>query len=178
MQINEKALKPCPFCGKAMMLRGALWPSEGDTDAVIHAEPTDCPMYDFCDGTADGSIAEKWNRRALTSTTPPDVAGLVERLEGPLPERHVGVGRHGDRIVDYDYPAISRLLTEAATALRLSAGGGWRCPDTGHVYSASDLASIMERRDKFIVSKGLWGEFIATLDGFPASPTVEAGHVE
>lgn len=62
-------LKPCPFCGKAMMLRGALWPSEGDTDAVIHAEPTECPMYDFCDGTADGSIVERWNTRPAPAAT-------------------------------------------------------------------------------------------------------------
>jgi len=56
-------LLPCPFCGKDMMLRSALWPSEGDTDSIIHAEPTECPMYDFCDGTADGSIVGRWNSR-------------------------------------------------------------------------------------------------------------------
>jgi len=83
-------LKPCPFCGKAMMLRGALWPSEGDTDAVIHAEPTECPMYDFCDGTADGSIVERWNTRpapAATDTGLETVGG--EYLDGhtwkPMP---------------------------------------------------------------------------------------------
>ncbi|WP_210267219.1 hypothetical protein [Brucella tritici] len=54
-------LKPCPFCSKTMMLRSALWPSEGDADAIIHADPTDCPMLGFCDGSADGSIIEKWN---------------------------------------------------------------------------------------------------------------------
>jgi len=113
MKHDEKALKPCPFCGKAMMLRGALWPSEGDTDAVIHAEPTDCPMYDFCDGTADGSIAEKWNRRALTSTTPPDVAGLIGELAD-----------EADLCRNETATDIADLLDRAATALRLSAGGG------------------------------------------------------
>ncbi|MCO7727822.1 hypothetical protein NJB93_14620 [Brucella intermedia] len=54
-------LKPCPFCRKPMMLREALWPSEGDTDAIIHADKTDCPMFGFGDGSADGSIVEKWN---------------------------------------------------------------------------------------------------------------------
>jgi len=54
-------LKLCPFCGKPMMLREALWPSEGDTDAIIHADKTDCPMFGFGDGSADGSIVEKWN---------------------------------------------------------------------------------------------------------------------
>ena len=44
-----------------MMLREALWPSEGDTDAIIHADKTDCPMFGFGDGSADGSIVEKWN---------------------------------------------------------------------------------------------------------------------
>ncbi len=54
-------LKHCPFCSKTMMLRSALWPSEGDADAIIHADPTDCPMLGFSDGSADGSIIEKWN---------------------------------------------------------------------------------------------------------------------
>lgn len=54
-------LLPCPFCRKPMMLREALWPSEGDTDAIIHADKTDCPMLGFSDGSADGSIIEKWN---------------------------------------------------------------------------------------------------------------------
>ena len=54
-------LKPCPFCRKPMMLRSALWPSEGDADAIIHAEQTDCPMLGFGDGSANGSIVEKWN---------------------------------------------------------------------------------------------------------------------
>lgn len=58
------ALLPCPFCGKAMMLRGALWPSEGDRDAIIHAEPTDCPLSHFSDDTFDESIIDRWNRRA------------------------------------------------------------------------------------------------------------------
>lgn len=69
-----KPLLPCPFCGKAMMLRGALWPSEGDRDAVIHAEPTDCPLYDFSNDTADESIIEVWNRRAAVSQEPAPVA--------------------------------------------------------------------------------------------------------
>lgn len=84
--------------------------------AIVAVESMGCAHF--------GAEIEAAIRAYLEATTPPDVAGLVERLEGPLPERHVGVGRHGDRIVDYDYPAISRLLTEAATALRLSAGGG------------------------------------------------------
>lgn len=60
------ALLSCPFCGAAVMPRWALWPSEGDRDAIIHAEPTDCGLIDFSDGTFDESIAEKWNTRADT----------------------------------------------------------------------------------------------------------------
>lgn len=73
-------LSPCPFCGKAMMLRGALWPAEGDRDAVIHAEPTDCPLYDFANDTFDGSIVEVWNRRAPSPSPAP---GAVEALPRP-----------------------------------------------------------------------------------------------
>lgn len=99
-------------------------------------------------------------RTYFEAATPPDVAGLVEKLEKRVASK-------GIRGIE------ERLMSDAATALRLSAGGGWRCPNTGHVYSASDLASLMERRDMFIVSRGLWGEFAATLDAFPTSPTVE-----
>src|SRR5690606_7997650 len=59
--VMASELLPCPFCSKTMMLRSALWPSEGDADAIIHADPTDCPMLGFSDGSADGSIIEKWN---------------------------------------------------------------------------------------------------------------------
>ena len=56
-------LLPCPFCGGRVQPRWALWPSEGDTDAIIHAEPTDCPLVSFGDDTWDHSIVEKWNTR-------------------------------------------------------------------------------------------------------------------
>ena len=62
------------------MLRGALWPAEGDRDAVIHAGPTDCPLYDFANDTFDGSIVEVWNRRAALS----DQAARIAELETEL----------------------------------------------------------------------------------------------
>lgn len=62
-------LLPCPFCQKGMMLRAALWPSEGDRDAIIHAAPTDCPLGDFSNDTFDRSIVEVWNRRAPAHPT-------------------------------------------------------------------------------------------------------------
>lgn len=70
-------LLPCPFCGKTVMLRGALWPAEGDRDAVIHAGPTDCPLYDFANDTFDGSIVEVWNRRAALSDQAARIAELL-----------------------------------------------------------------------------------------------------
>jgi hypothetical protein len=60
----------CPFCGGEMQLRYALWPSEGDRDAVIHNVPggTSCPIEGaFSIDTFDNgvSVAEAWNRRPL-----------------------------------------------------------------------------------------------------------------
>lgn len=63
--MSEPALLACPFCGGQMMFRQALWPSEGDTDSVIHADanPLNCPLPDFSNDTADLSVIEAWNTR-------------------------------------------------------------------------------------------------------------------
>ena len=58
---DQPALRPCPFCGGEVMRRDALWPSEGDRDAVIHAEPSDCPLQVFQDDTWGGSLYGRWN---------------------------------------------------------------------------------------------------------------------
>lgn len=69
------ALLPCPFCGGEVMRREALWPSEGDTDGIIHVNPGDCPLHratpDFSLGFADGcrSVSDGWNRRTLSSSS-------------------------------------------------------------------------------------------------------------
>lgn len=60
---TDVALLPCPFCGGAMMFRKALWPSDGNVDAVIHAAPVECWLSDFYDMTTDESIIAKWNHR-------------------------------------------------------------------------------------------------------------------
>lgn len=64
-------LKPCPFCGGEMQLRQALWPSDGDTDAIIHkaiqgGPDGACGMSYFSVGTMDEGItvSQAWNRRA------------------------------------------------------------------------------------------------------------------
>ena len=59
----EKPLKPCPFCQGTMQFRKALHISDGNTDAVIHAYPTQCGMVAFEDGTTDESIIDRWNVR-------------------------------------------------------------------------------------------------------------------
>lgn len=80
-------IKGCPLCGKAMQCRAALFVSDGCTDAIIHAEPTDCGLVQFDIGATDGGVSTiaAWNRRA----TDPAVAELVEALglaEGHLAE--------------------------------------------------------------------------------------------
>lgn len=58
-------LLPCPFCGGEVQHRFALWPSHGDTDAIIHAAPSECGAGVFSIGTADDglSVGAAWNRR-------------------------------------------------------------------------------------------------------------------
>lgn len=65
MNSQTTELLPCPFCGGAMQPRHALWASDGDTDSVIHAEPSECGLVGFSIGTADNgvSVAAAWNRR-------------------------------------------------------------------------------------------------------------------
>ena len=98
----ETSLKPCPFCGKAMQYRAALFVSDGCTDAVIHAEPTDCGLVQFDIGATDGGVSTiaAWNRRA----TDPAVAELVEALNAILTDmpiidcdrlHHTKEDRHG-----------------------------------------------------------------------------------
>ena len=62
----SEELLSCPFCGDAMRPRHALWPCEGDSDGIIHANPTECPAEGFSIGTADEgvSVAAAWNRRS------------------------------------------------------------------------------------------------------------------
>jgi hypothetical protein len=73
----------CPFCGGAMQLRYALWPSEGDRDAVIHNVPggTSCPIEGaFSIDTFDNgvSVAEAWNRRPLLDELDASKARIAE----------------------------------------------------------------------------------------------------
>lgn len=122
-------------------------------------------------------------RTYIESATPPDVAGLVAELENSaaqLPKKA---------------PAAI-LYRQAATALRLSAGGGWRtidsAPKDGQSFMVYVAESDMGPHCFAPVSRdtgGDWwddstGDCIEPIKGathwqpLPASPTVEAGHVE
>lgn len=74
-------LKPCPFCRMPMQHRFALHVSDGNTDDIIHAEPTDCGLQFFSVNSADQgkTVVAAWNERS-TQPTPPD----SERMIGSL----------------------------------------------------------------------------------------------
>ena len=87
MSKEQTDLLPCPFCGGEMQHRYALWPTEGDRDAIIHNVPggTSCPIEGaFSIDTFDNgvSVAEAWNRRAS-----PSPAGGVQGVTGEMAER-------------------------------------------------------------------------------------------
>jgi Lar family restriction alleviation protein len=78
MNLDPKALKPCPFCGLG-----------GDELDTVHEPDRPLPFYVYCDGcgartgyhfTVQSAIAA-WNRRS--ASVPADVAGL-ERLIAQL----------------------------------------------------------------------------------------------
>lgn len=76
-------------------------------------------------------------RAYIGAATPPDVAGMVERLEE---------GTSGTDITKTD-PYLNALMRQAATAFRLSAGGGWRTMDGTHVLVyCSRMGEVGEAR--------------------------------
>lgn len=93
---DATALAACPFCGGAMQFRKALWPSDGNVDAIIHAAPTKCGLSDFADGTVDESILAAWNTRAASQTPdakPYDVGfheNQIDQYEGSTPSASAG----------------------------------------------------------------------------------------
>lgn len=91
--MNSEALKPCPLCGGEVQFRKALWPSDGNTDAIIHAAGSACGLVAFDTDTTDESVIKAWNTRPpmraaireaaakALSTSPPDLTGeLAEAL--------------------------------------------------------------------------------------------------
>jgi hypothetical protein len=105
--VDAEALLPCPFCAGSVQFRKALWPSDGDYDGIIHVEITACPMSDFSNGTADGSVIASWNNRAALSAprVEPVAEKIIEQadtLDGRISQTVVVDGIEFVRIVD-DY---------------------------------------------------------------------------
>lgn len=81
-----------------MMFRAALWPSDGDADAIIHKVPQggpdgNCGLAYFSNGTSDGQIIQAWNHRTpekdetkeLLREALADMETIVEFLRGTAP---------------------------------------------------------------------------------------------
>src|SRR5215469_16470440 len=112
------ALLPCPFCGGDVMPRDALWPSDGDSDQVIHTKPTDCPLQQFFDGSFDKSLYARWNDRAKAEGAPPaanDLINALKAVDAFLPE---WIEINGDRIVGGDLYDLRNAIARALTAAR------------------------------------------------------------
>lgn len=73
---EELKLRECPFCRNDVQMRQALWPHDGNVDAIIHDHPTDCGLLTFSIGRTDEGVstAAAWNRRAPS----PELTQLVK----------------------------------------------------------------------------------------------------
>jgi hypothetical protein len=96
-QVTE--LLPCPFCAGKVQARDALWPSEGDTDAVIHAGPSDCPMQFFSNGSSDKSIYAAWNCRAARQIPAGYVLVPIEPDEAMLDKGAMEIAMNQQRVI-------------------------------------------------------------------------------
>jgi hypothetical protein len=181
-------LLPCPFCGGAMQPRDALWPSEGDTDGIIHANPTDCPLPEFSIQVADEgvSVAAAWNKRAqplmgveraalpplrAREEIPEDVV-LAFMRRSNLPSRAIlemTVTEWKDGI-DIQRPSHSTM--EFARAL-FTAGQEWREPEGWQLVPkelTEDMAAEIECSDG--TDEG-WRRALAARPPLPAPPVAE-----
>lgn len=102
-------LKPCPFCGKDAQIAPDEIGSGGQHVPPYHAgcfRGAGCGVA-FTADDPDEAIAE-WNRRPLSTITPAEVGGLVERLRERAESYRMG-GPSSEH--------TAALLDEAATAL-------------------------------------------------------------
>ncbi len=117
MQIE---LKPCPFCGETP-------PEIVDATKIlgVHRIVHRCkviPAFSIEAATPERA-AEVWNTRSPTTATPPDVAKIARSLEA--------LAEHlSDQPLTHADSTDLATIRQAATALRLSAGGGWRTMDS------------------------------------------------
>ncbi|AKO59030.1 hypothetical protein V19_42 [Brucella phage V_19] len=158
-------LEPCPFCSKTMMLRSALWPSEGDADAIIHADPTDCPMLGFSDGSADGSIIEKWDCSLSNEDDFPSDGSCVRC--GSVPRNANGLC---NTCLDEDAERIENTRPTPVTPVSPDADG--KCGELvtvgyGYVNSLGELeyahATSSEMRTEALCRRSQAGSIIAEL---------------
>ncbi|EXL09731.1 Lar family restriction alleviation protein [Aquamicrobium defluvii] len=196
-------LLSCPFCGKAAQIAPDEIGSGGQHVPPYHAgcfRGAGCGIA-FTADDPDEAI-EEWNRRALTSTTPPDeLSGdpgeLIDKMaeairdwgshydDGPwetLPEDRKA-GWRGD--AERALAVVKEYLTsQAATALRLSAGGG--VPEGWKLVPVEPTPEMIGAfwRQKNCGTQGVgergpqtddYSAYRAMLD---ASPAAEVGHVE
>lgn len=115
----------------------------------------------------DAQLADR-----LTSATPPDVAGLVRKIDAVTNR------------VTCDFDSRDELLSQAATALRLSAGGGvpegWKLVPVDPTPEM--LGAFWRQKNCGTQEVGERGPHTDDCSAYramlAASPTVEAGHVE
>jgi hypothetical protein len=115
-------LLPCPFCGGDVMPRHALFPSDGDTDAIIHVGESECGMVAFDIWTADQgvSVALAWNTR------PQAPASGASDLEGRL--RAYGFIKDG---ISFKHPMAIEAADALASARAEIAGLRGACGNCG-----------------------------------------------
>lgn len=124
-------LLPCPFCGGDMMYRKALWPSDGDCDAIIHkvqqgGPDGNCGLSYFSNGTADGQIIDAWQRAVWNRRAVPP---LPAPHEGATP-RPWSLGPLQDRVYGPDGADIMLLWAEDQQ------------PSTDHANAALIVAAV------------------------------------
>lgn len=100
---DELNLLPCPFCGGNVRARWALWPSDGDSDAIIHDGETSCPLEEFQHWPADKSIVALWNTRAVPQPPQEPTPEAVERAARVLALEDAR---------EWDKPAIREIYQE------------------------------------------------------------------
>lgn len=99
-------LLPCPFCGGEVQFRKALWPADGDVDAVIHKDVTlHCGLSHFSNDSVDEQIIAAWNRRA------PQAGPPMASEDGKL---LLWAGRYADHLEREGWPNHASVMRQIA----------------------------------------------------------------
>lgn len=94
-EVRARELLECPRCGGPAQFRKALWPSDGNTDAVLHRVGEGCPLDHYSIGSTDEGVIADWNALAALRERRPaavdreaelrEVVQLVVDWDGDLP---------------------------------------------------------------------------------------------